>query len=117
MSNELDISDLESFEFKLYSDMPWGGYRIFAQRRIGNQTQILQFNPEIIDVERNTFIGKNCLLITEEHAQMLANSLWDSGIRATQSNQSHGMFEAQGRHLQDMRKIVFDKLKIRENND
>lgn len=48
----------------------------------------------------------------QDEAQNLANALWDAGIRPTQSQQGQGMFEAQGRHLNDMRAIVGSKLNI-----
>ena len=42
-------------------------------------------------------------------AQALMDSLWDVGIRPTKGSGSAGSFEAQARHLEDMRALVFGK--------
>jgi len=49
---------------------------------------------------------------SEIEAQGLVDSFWQSGIRASQGKQSEGVNGAQGRHLEDMRAIVFSKLNI-----
>lgn len=41
-------------------------------------------------------------------AQMLMDSLWHCGIRPTEGAGSAGAFAAQGKHLEDMRKLVFE---------
>jgi len=46
-----------------------------------------------------------------EAAQMLMDSLWMSGIRPTEGAGTAGSIRAVENHLQDMRAIVFDKLK------
>ena len=45
-------------------------------------------------------------------AQELANSLWEAGIRPAQCRQAQGEFEAQCRHLEDMRALAFSRLEI-----
>ena len=52
------------------------------------------------------------MYLKNEEAQRLADQLWAAGVRPTQSQQGQGMFEAQGRHLNDMRAIVGSKLNI-----
>jgi hypothetical protein len=47
-----------------------------------------------------------------EEAQELANSLWNAGIRPEQSKQSQGAYDAQGKHLEDMRSLAFAKLNV-----
>ena len=53
-------------------------------------------------------MSKTPLSLHPEEAQHLADQLWAAGVRPTQSAQSHGAFEAQGRHLEDMRRLVFE---------
>ena len=53
-----------------------------------------------------------CAALEREEAQLLANALWDAGIRPEQSLQGQGMFEAQRRHLEDMRAIVSQQGKV-----
>jgi hypothetical protein len=47
------------------------------------------------------------MILSSYEAQILANQLWAAGIRPEQSGQSQGQFEAQSRHLEDMRTLVF----------
>jgi hypothetical protein len=47
-----------------------------------------------------------------EAAQRLMDELWSCGFRPAQGKQSEGVTVAQERHLQDMRAIAFDRLKI-----
>ena len=50
--------------------------------------------------------------MTTEEAQVLMDDLWDCGIRPTEGSGSAGSLAATERHLEDMRKITFVKLKI-----
>jgi hypothetical protein len=43
-------------------------------------------------------------------AQQLMDELWQCGLRPTEGTGSAGAFAAQGKHLEDMRKLVFEHL-------
>ena len=45
--------------------------------------------------------------LSQEAAQNLMDAFWDCGLRPTEGSGSAGSFAAQGRHLADMRKLVF----------
>jgi hypothetical protein len=47
------------------------------------------------------------LRITDAAAQTLMDDLWQAGYRPTEGSGSAGAMAAQGRHLEDMRRIVF----------
>lgn len=47
------------------------------------------------------------IMLPMESAQKLMDQLWDCGLRPTEGSGSAGSFSAQGRHLDDMRRIVF----------
>jgi len=47
------------------------------------------------------------MVLSPEEAQYIADQLWNAGIRPAGSKQSQGAFDAQGRHLEDMRCLVF----------
>lgn len=47
-----------------------------------------------------------------ERAQELMDELWNAGLRPTQGKQSEGVTAAQSRHLEDMRAIAFERLKV-----
>jgi len=53
------------------------------------------------------------ITMSKQEAQVLMDSLWDSGIRPTEGAGSAGSLAATQKHLQDMRKIVFKQLKIK----
>ena len=54
--------------------------------------------------------------ISKSEAQQLMNDLWDCGLRPSEGSGSAGAMLATQTHLKDMRVIVFDKLKIKEEN-
>lgn len=47
-----------------------------------------------------------------DRAQALIDQLWQCGLRPSQGKQSEGVTAAQARHLEDMRAIAFDRLKV-----
>lgn len=50
--------------------------------------------------------------ITGREAQALMDELWHCGLRPSEGTGSAGAYAAQGKHLQDMRQLVFkEKLK------
>ena len=50
--------------------------------------------------------------IGSDVAQVLMDDLWNCGIRPTEGSGSAGSLAAVEKHLEDMRKISFSKLKI-----
>lgn len=62
-------------------------------------------------------IPEPSFMLAREDAQSLMDELWACGFRPTEGSGSAGSLAATQRHLDDMRKLVFDNilLKIREN--
>lgn len=54
-------------------------------------------------------IYKPTVEITMECAQTLIDDLWHAGLRPTEGTGSAGALAATERHLQDMRRLVFEK--------
>lgn len=52
------------------------------------------------------------LVITQDTAQELMNSLWECGLRPAQGAGSAGQLETMKAHLEDMRRIAFKFLKL-----
>lgn len=63
--------------------------------------------------DARNFERRPTMMLEADQAQQLANDLWDAGIRPAQSKMSHGAFEAQGQHLNDMRAIAFGNLALK----
>ncbi len=68
------------------------------------------------EVADNRSMSRPMLRLEQRQAQILIDDLWAVGLRPTQGKQSEGMFAAQGRHLEDMRAIAFDKIKVEKPN-
>ncbi len=56
------------------------------------------------------------LHINEEDAQKLINDLWEAGIRPNEIYHKDDLLNAMNGHLEDMRAIVFNKLKVAKPN-
>lgn len=69
---------------------------------------ITQVKPEDI-YTRDTVPS---LELDAAEAQILMDNLWDCGLRPSEGTGSAGALSAVQKHLDDMRKIVFNKLKI-----
>jgi len=63
----------------------------------------LKFIPVADGAEYGSFLD-----LEENSAQELIDSLWECGLRPSEGTGSAGAFAAQGKHLEDMRKLVFD---------
>jgi hypothetical protein len=68
---------------------------------VGTVTMVPIAHPDIA-------VAPTCS-ITPEAAQPLMDDLWNCGIRPTEGAGSAGAMRATERHLEDMRKLVFDR--------
>lgn len=50
-----------------------------------------------------------CFTLTRDDAQGLMETLWNAGLRPRESFASKGQTEAMKEHLNDLRKIIFEK--------
>lgn len=57
-------------------------------------------------------MAEPCMRINNVTAQKFMDELWDCGLRPTEGKGSAGSLKATEKHLEDMRKIAFNKLKI-----
>lgn len=55
--------------------------------------------------------------LSREQATILINELWTAGIRPTSIGDQGETVSAVKAHLEDMRRIAFDFLNVRENED
>lgn len=73
---------------------------------IGGETlaaQPVMFSPQAPGV-----MPQPMLELSIHQAQQFMDQLWDCGLRPSEGSGSAGAFEAQRRHLEDMRTLVFD---------
>lgn len=66
---------------------------------------------KMIEIPENAFM-QTFIALPKEEAEEIVSEFWQQGIQPTQAKGSVGQLEAVERHLQDMRKIAGDKLKI-----
>lgn len=84
----------------------WSGIELFVFVEEGDKTFMLQ-NPEKVEIEPHLAILEPTHLIDQDAAQELMDQLWNCGIRPSEGSGSAGAFAAQGKHLEDMRNLVF----------
>ncbi len=59
-------------------------------------------------VEDGHFVHPSCSMELTD-AQVLMDSLWECGIRPSEGSGSAGAMSATQKHLEDMRRLVFEK--------
>jgi hypothetical protein len=90
---------------------PWyDGIEISIRQRAGSNLAIVQ-DVTFVTIKPGQLI-KPTLVIDKKAAQVLIDDLWASGIRPTEGKGSAGSLKATENHLEDMRRIVANKLKI-----
>ena len=90
---------------------PWSnsvGFVLFARQgdKMAYSTRIEMLVPE--DKDYGTEIFPTFSLASEE-VQELMDSLWQIGFRPSEGTGSAGALAATQKHLDDMRRLVFDK--------
>lgn len=68
------------------------------------------------EVSPNSYYTPTARLETTQ-AQALMDSLWECGIRPTEGAGSAGAMAATQKHLEDMRRLVFDELPSLRRNE
>lgn len=63
---------------------------------------------------RNDVYDPPLVLLYDDDAQILANSLWDAGYRPEGARASTGQLGAVQAHLEDMRAMAFQGLKLQK---
>ena len=79
--------------------------RTFDRRYVGNV--VMQA------VEEGTLIEQPSLRLTQTAAQQLMDNLWQCGLRPTEGTGSAGAMAATQKHLEDMRRLVFEEPQTR----
>jgi hypothetical protein len=99
------LKDLEIFA---YRDIDFDG-----KRRFYNATINLK---EVGAEEANKEHALDTISITMDMAQVLMDDLWNCGLRPTEGQGSAGSLAATQKHLNDMRMIVANQLKVEFEN-
>lgn len=66
-----------------------------------------------VEEEDEAVLSSVAMQLNATYAQKLMDDLWDCGVRPSEGSGSVGSLKATQVHLQDMRKIAFDRLKIK----
>lgn len=64
---------------------------------------------EVNDEKYKGKILEPTFILSREDAQILMDDLWNSGLRPSEGTGSAGALAATQKHLEDMRKLVFEK--------
>jgi hypothetical protein len=76
--------------------------RSFGKHAIG-------INVEMKDVGESPVIERPTFSLDVDQAQTLMDDLWNCGLRPTEGTGSAGALAATQKHLEDMRRLVFNK--------
>ena len=66
--------------------------------------------------ESDAYMVDPCFTMSDDDAQAFIDQLWRDGFRPTKT-ESQGAYDAQGRHLEDMRRIAFRFLEDNHDRD
>jgi hypothetical protein len=107
----------QSVRIRIKDNLFFGAMEVFITQKIDNKLYVLSNGP---DEEGLRWIEANIaqkygptFTINTEFAQILSEDLWECGIRARQGQGSIGQLQATHLHLEDMRKIVSNKLGVK----
>lgn len=95
----------------LASKLPWGDSIAlrYGWQTIGSGWMALG-KPPLVKVSLNESV-EPFMEVTTTEAQTLMDTLWECGLRPSEGTGSAGALAATQRHLEDMRSLVFKKLK------
>lgn len=92
-----------------------------AEKRIYNKTiefflidrDSMAIGTEVIMEKREEgcYVPNPTFSLGESNTQLLMDELWNCGFRPSEGSGSAGAFAAQGSHLKDMQRLVFEKEK------
>lgn len=97
-------------EFEVHAQVAWqhNAIDVFVGFRQEQTGKFYVANPVTYSVSsEDASIQTPLLRLTKTEAQQLIDAMWNCGVRPTRGEGSAGSFDAQGRHLEDMRAIVF----------
>lgn len=66
-------------------------------------------NLTLVKVEAGQILPEPTVKLHRDDAQALMDALWNVGLRPTEGSGSAGSLAATERHLEDMRRLVFDR--------
>jgi hypothetical protein len=97
---------MNRFTWRLQDDISWDGVSFYAFNR--EQGEALKAELNIVKHERGELI-EPVLRLSRAEAQQLMNELWQIGFRPRDGAGSLAHVESQKAHLEDMRRLVFEK--------
>ncbi len=95
-------------------------YELVCFHYEGNTRIVRRFSERVDAVPEGHMITEPTLSVSGDEAQQIMNALWDTGLRPNNGAGAVAHTEAIEAHLQDMRTIAFNRLKIsdgRRQND
>jgi len=96
-------------EWHVESSIAWDAIHLWAIMRDGERRSQITAQLTVSPVEPGQLVEGPTLRITEAEAQQLMDGLWRIGIRPRDGAGSLAQVDAMNAHLQDMRKLVFDR--------
>jgi len=108
---------MKDIRIRVHRDPCWDGYPMYWLERSNGKTELLQDDLTKRELEDYEMYQRATAILSHDAVVELMNSLWAAGIRPDDSNTTAGQISATEKHLDDMRKIVFDNFLAKEADD
>jgi hypothetical protein len=91
------------------------GLTLLGRQRDYDGPKVIRFQLALEKVEEGTYISgyDTGLYLTRDDAQQIINELWRCGMRPRDGSGALAHVEAQQAHMDDLRTILFNALKIK----
>lgn len=100
---------MDNTEIRLHN-APWNdSIEVLIMQRLYGERRYAVAKPIVMEtLPEHSVITEPTLRITHTAAQQLMDNLWQCGLRPSEGSGSAGSLKATEKHLEDMRRLVFD---------
>ena len=98
------------YQVRLEHSVSYGGHQVFLFREEDGARAALD-SEGFQELKDGDYFNPG-IMLDDQAAQQLMDDLWRGGLRPTEGRGSAGSLVATERHLEDMRSLVFNKLKV-----
>ena len=103
---------LNGFEITLIDDtIAFQGVKVYVYRRDRDEIEVVEFGKEttLKKYKHGECFDRPSFTLPRNLLKRLAEAIQNMGVQLDSQSKTEGVLEAQTKHLEDMRKLVFDK--------
>jgi len=106
------MNELDGFKIRVQRGHWGAGYDVILMKHPKDSKDVIVIDNITVKSVGYDRIIDPLFSLKKQEAQTLMNDLWDAGLRPSEGSGSAGALLATQKHLDDMRKITFNQLKI-----